>query len=286
MVSSRGVNIMKNIKLNSGIEIPEIGLGTYKSDTKFIIQAIETGYRYFDTASFYGTEKSIAEAIKLSGLKREDFFIASKLWKDDMGYEKAKNAFNKTLESLETDYIDVFMIHWPRPNLKLENWRELDLETWQALEEFYAQGKIRVLGLSNFLPYHAENIIKNSKIFPYIAQLEFHAGHTQTFALNYYREKNILVQAWSPMARGRVFNDELIIELAEKYHVSAAQICLRFCIEEGVMPLPKASSVERLEENLAVLEFEISPEDVSRIENMPPSGWSGEHPDRERIKIN
>ena len=277
---------MKNIKLNSGIEIPEIGLGTYKSDTKFIIQAIETGYRYFDTASFYGTEKSIAEAIKLSGLKRENFFVASKLWKDDMGYEKAKNAFNKTLESLETDYIDVFMIHWPRPNLKLENWRELDLETWQALEEFYAQGKIRVLGLSNFLPYHAENIIKNSKIFPYIAQLEFHAGHTQTFALNYYREKNILVQAWSPMARGRVFNDELIIELAEKYHVSAAQICLRFCIEEGVMPLPKASSVERLKENLAVLEFEISPEDVSRIENMPPSGWSGEQPDRERIKIN
>ena len=200
-------------------EIPEIGLGTYKSDTKFIIQAIETGYKYFDTASFYGTEKSIAEAIKLSGLKREDFFIASKLWKDDMGYEKTKNAFNKTLENLESDYVDVFMIHWPRPDLKLENWRELDLETWQALEEFYSQGKIRALGLSNFLPYHAENIIKNSKIFPAVAQFEFHPGHTQAFALNYYREKKILVQAWSPMARGRVLNDELIIELAEKYHV-------------------------------------------------------------------
>ena len=276
---------MKTLKLNNGIEIPEIGLGTYKSDTDSILQAIETGYRYFDTASFYCTEKSIAEAIKLSGLKRENFFIASKLWKTDMGYENAKNAFNKTLENLETDYIDVFMIHWPRPDLKLENWRGLDLETWQALEEFYAQGKIRALGLSNFLPYHAENIIKNSKIFPYIAQLEFHAGHTQTFALNYYREKNILVQAWSPMARGRIFNDELIIELAEKYHVSAAQICLRFCIEEGVMPLPKASSAERLKENLECLNFNLSPEDISRLENMPPSGWSGEHPDRIRIKI-
>ena len=135
------------------------------------------------------------------------------------------------------------------------------------------------------MPYHAENIIKNSKIFPAIAQLEFHAGHTQTFALNYYREKKILLQAWSPIARGRVAEDELIIELANKYHVTAAQICLRFCVEEGVMPLPKASSPERLKENLSVLDFEISPEDVSRIENMPPLGWGGEHPDRERVKV-
>ena len=276
---------MKNIKLNNGLEIPQIGFGTYKSETQAIINAIEAGYRYFDTASFYGTEKNIAEAIKQSGMKREDFFIASKLWKDDMGYEKAKVAIEKTLENLESEYIDVFMIHWPRPDLTQENWRDLDLETWQALEEFYEKKKIRALGLSNFLPYHAENIIKNSKIFPAVAQLEFHAGHTQTFALNYYREKKILLQAWSPIARGRVAEDELIIELANKYHVTAAQICLRFCVEEGVMPLPKASSPERLKENLSVLDFEISPEDVSRIENMPPLGWGGEHPDRERVKV-
>lgn len=265
-------------------EFPKIGLGTYKSDVKAIISAIELGYRYFDTASFYGTEKSIAEAVKSCGLGREDYFIASKLWKTDMGYENTKNAFNRTLENLETDYLDVFMIHWPRPDLELENWREIDIETWQALEELYGQGRIRALGLSNFLPYHAENIIRHAKILPSVAQLEFHAGHTQTFALNYYREKKILLQAWSPMARGRVFNDELILELAEKYNVTAAQICLRFCIEEGVMPLPKASSVERLKENLGCLEFEISPEDVSRLENMPPSGWSGEHPDRVRVR--
>ena len=276
---------MKNIKLNNGLEIPQIGFGTYKSEAQVILQAIEAGYRYFDTASFYGTEKSIAEAVKKSGLRREEFFIASKLWKDDMGYEKTKTAFNKTLENLESEYIDVFMIHWPRPDLTRTDWKELDLETWQALEEFYEQGKIRALGFSNFLPYHAENIIKNSKIFPAIAQLEFHAGHTQTFALNYYREKKILLQAWSPIARGRVAEDELIIELANKYHVTAAQICLRFCVEEGVMPLPKASSPERLKENLSVLDFEISPEDVSRIENMPPLGWGGEHPDRERVKV-
>ena len=128
-------------------------------------------------------------------------------------------------------------------------------------------------------------VLIRSKIFPAIAQLEFHPGYTQTFALNYFREKKILLQAWSPIARGRVSNDELIIELSNKYNVTSAQICLRFCIQEGVMPLPKASSMERLKENLAALDFKISPEDISMLENMPPLGWSGEHPDRVRIKI-
>ena len=265
----------------------KIGFGTYKAtDEKIILQAIEAGYRYFDTASFYGTEKFIAEAIKQSGMKREEFFIASKLWKTDMGYKNTQEAFRKTLDNLDSDYIDVFMIHWPRPDLNLKDWKNLDLETWHAMEEFYEQDQIHALGLSNFLPYHAENIMKNSKISPSVAQLEFHPGYTQTFALNYFHEKNILLQAWSPIARGRVANDELILELAEKYHVTTAQICLRFCIQENVMPIPKASSIERMKENLAALKFEISPEDISRIENMPPAGWSGEHPDRPRIKIN
>lgn len=277
---------MKTFKLNNGLEFPKIGFGTYKSETSAILKAIEAGYRYFDTASFYGTENNIAEAVKQSGLKREDFFIASKLWKFDLGYEKTKIAFNKTLENLKSDYVDVFMIHWPRPDVdNREDWREIDLETWKALEEFYEKKQIRALGLSNFLPYHAENIIKNSKVFPAVAQLEFHPGYTQAFALNYYREKKILVQAWSPMARGRVNGDELIIELSQKYHVTAAQICLRFCVQENVMPLPKSSSMERLKENLTCLDFEFSPEDLSRLENMPPLGWSGEHPDRIRIKI-
>ena len=268
---------------------PPIGFGTYKAapdeNTAIISRAIEAGYRYFDTASFYGTEKYIAEAIAKSGMKRENFFIASKLWKDDMGYKKAHEAFKKTLDNLKTDYVDVFMIHWPRPDLTQPNWKELDVETWHALEEFYFDGKIRALGLSNFLPYHADNIINNCKVMPTVAQLEFHAGHTQTFALNYYREKNILIQAWSPIARGRVADDELIIGLAEKYRVTVAQICLRFCIQEGVMPLPKASTIERMRENLESLNFEIDAEDISRLENMPPLGWSGEHPDRVRIEV-
>ena len=271
---------MRNFTLNNGLEIPELGFGTYKADLEAIKIALENGVKYFDTASFYNTEKFICEALKLTGKKREEIFIASKIWKNETGYENALAAFNRTLENLETDYLDVYMIHWPDKN------SDINIETWRAMEELYFQGKIKALGLSNFLPYHAEEIIKNCKVFPSVAQLEFHAGHTQTFALNYFREKKILLQAWSPLARGRIFDDVLICSLSEKYNVSKAQICLRFCLQEGVMPLPRVSlKIERLQEYFDSLKFEISPEDISRIENMPPLGWGGEHPDRERAKI-
>ena len=271
--------------LNNALQIPAIGFGTYKASRDAMSLAVEAGYRYFDTAAFYGNEHDLGQAVAQSGIPREDFFIASKVWKTDMGCKAAHESFSRTLENLGTDYVDVFLIHWPRPDIESKNWRELDLETWRAMEELHSQGKIRALGLSNFLPYHAENIINNSRVFPAVAQIEFHAGHTQAFALNYYREKNILVQAWSPIGRGRVLNDELITELAAKYRVSPVQVCLAFCLSEGVMPLPKASSTERLRENLQAVNITLEREDIMRLENMPPIGWSGEHPDRARVKI-
>ena len=276
---------MNTLTLNNGLTIPAIGFGTYKVQCPAVITALNEGYRYFDTASFYGNESEIAEALTHSGTKREDVIIASKVWKSDMGYDSAINAFARTLENLRCGYVDVYMIHWPRPNLELEGWRELDLETRRAMEHLYSQGKIRALGISNFLPYHAENILSRCEVMPSTAQFEFHPGHLQFPALEYYRQKGIQVQAWSPIGRGRVLDDVLIRELAGKYHVTPAQICIRFCIQEGVMPLPKASSPERMRENLECLNFVIDEEDISRIENMPPLGWSGEHPDRERVKI-
>ena len=276
---------MLHFTLNNALQIPAIGFGTYKASRDAMSLAIDAGYRYFDTAAFYGNEHDLGRAVAQSGIPREEFFIASKVWKTDMGYKAAHESFSRTLENLGTDYVDVFLIHWPRPDIESKNWRELDLETWRAMEELHSQGKIRALGLSNFLPYHAENIINNSRVFPAVAQIEFHAGHTQAFALNYYREKNILVQAWSPIGRGRVLNDELITELAAKYRVSPVQVCLAFCLSEGVMPLPKASSTERLRENLQAVNITLEREDIMRLENMPPIGWSGEHPDRARVKI-
>ena len=276
---------MYTFTLNNGLKIPAIGFGTYKAGLDSIIKALEEGYRYFDTASYYGNEGDISRALIRTGIKREEIFIASKIWKSDMGYENTLKAFSQTLENLGSEYADVIMIHWPRPNLNDEEWKALDLETWRAMEYLYSQGKIKALGLSNFLPYHAENIFSRCEVMPSVAQFEFHPGHTQAFALEYYRRKGIQVQAWSPMGRGRVLDDVLIRELSGKYHVTPAQVCIRFCIQEGVMPLPKASSPERMRENLACMDFVIDDEDISRIENMPPLGWSGEHPDRERVKI-
>lgn len=277
----------KTYTMNNGVQIPAVGFGTYKAadgkSADVIKKAIESGYRYFDTASFYGTEPYLAEAIRQSGLPRKDFFIASKLWKSEMGYENAREAFQRTLENLDTDYLDLYLIHWPLPEPGYENWKELDKETWRALEELYAEGKIRAIGLSNFLPHHMENILAGCTVRPAVDQIEYHPGYSQEAAVQYCREKGILVQAWSPIGRSRVLEDPLVCELAAKYRVSPAQICLKFAVQRGIIPLPKSSSPERMKQNMDLFSFEMDQEDIWRLATMPQSGWSGEHPDQERV---
>lgn len=273
--------------LNNGVQIPCIAFGTYKAaenqSPDIIRMAIKAGYRYFDTASFYETECCLGEAMQSSGLPREDFFIASKAWKTEMGYAEVKAAFQRTLENLKTDYLDLYLIHWPLPNPDCTDWKSLDIETWKAMEELYQEGKIRAIGLSNFLPHHIENLLQNCSVLPTVNQIEFHPGHTQDAAVRYCKEHNILVQAWSPIGRTRILKDPLILELAEKYQASPAQICLCFALQQDIIPLPKSSSMERMKENQDLFSFEISQEDIYRLMTMPPIGWSGEHPDRARI---
>lgn len=273
--------------LNNGVQIPCTAYGTYKAAAgqtdEILFTAIQAGYRCFDTASFYGTESYLAEAIQKSGLPRKDFFLTSKVWKTEMGYSAAKEAFYRTLENLKTDYLDLYLIHWPLPSPDYTDWRQLDVDTWKAMEELYQEGRIRALGLSNFLPHHIENIIHHCEVLPSVNQIEFHPGYTQQAVISYCREHYIQVQAWSPLGRTRVLGDSLILELAGKYHVSPAQICLRFAVQKEVIPLVKASSLERMKENQDLFSFEISKEDMYRIDTMPQTGWSGEHPDRERI---
>lgn len=282
-------NIRDCYTLYNGVQIPCIGFGTYKAaegnNEEIIQQAIKAGYRYFDTASFYGTEEYVGRAIKESGMERNEFFIASKVWKDEMGYECTKEAFERTLERLQTDYLDLYLIHWPKPDPDYEDWKALDIETWKAMEELYQAGKIRAIGVSNFLPHHIENLIQHCTIRPMANQLEFHPGYTQEAALSYCRERHIIVQGWSPIGRSRMLHEALIVELADKYHVSPAQICLRFALEKGVIPLPKSSSMERMKENQDIFSFTFSKEDLYRLDTLPQIGWSGEHPDRERVKI-
>lgn len=277
-------------KLNNDMKIPCVGFGTYKAaegnNVEVLKAAIEAGYRYFDTASFYQTEDFLGQAIRESNLPREDFFLVSKMWKDEMGYQQTKDALEKSLKRLGTDYLDIYLIHWPRPSADCENWKELDLETWRAMEELQKEGKIRGLGLSNFLPHHIKNILENGTVKPVVNQLELHPGYMQQAAVQYCKEHGIQMQAWSPIGRRRILEDGLILELAGKYQVSPAQLCLRFLLQNDIIPLPKSSSMERMKQNMDLFHFEISEEDVSRLATMPQAGWSGEHPDPELAQKN
>ncbi len=289
MINRFGLNKTEHYILNNGVEIPAIAFGTYKAadgkSADVIRAAIEAGYRYFDTASFYGTETYLAQAVRESEISRDKIFIASKLWKTEMGYENVKYAFERSLDKLNTDYLDLYLIHWPLPDPEYKDWKQLDKETWRAMEELYQAGKVRAIGLSNFLPHHIDNILEDCTVRPAVDQIEYHPGYSQEAAVQYCKERNILVQAWSPIGRQRVLEEPLVLELAGKYAVSPAQICLKFAVQRGIIPLPKSSSVERMKENLDLYSFEMEREDIWRLATMPQAGWSGEHPDRERVRI-
>jgi len=271
--------------LNNGLQIPCVGFGTFKStdngSADAIKMAIEAGYRYLDTASFYHNEEFVAQAIKESGMKREELFLVTKAWKTQMGYKAVREAFQESLQKLDTDYVDLYLIHWPVPEAGYKQWKQLDIDTWKALEELYAEGKMKGIGVSNFLPHHLENLMESADVKPLVNQIEFHPGYTQEATVRYCQEHDILVQAWSPLGRTRVLNYPMLVEMAEKYGVSTARLCIRYAIQRGVVPIPKASSMERIKDNQNVFDFEISKEDMYRISSLPQTGWSGLHPDYE-----
>ncbi|NLN05144.1 MAG: aldo/keto reductase [Clostridiaceae bacterium] len=276
---------MHNIELNNGVMIPGIGFGTYKTGYSTIKLAIECGYRYFDTASKYENEEDVGLAIKNSGVPRNEFFVATKAWRDEMGYHESKKAFNRSLERLQMDYVDLYIIHWPKPTSDYKGWEELVMETWKAFEEIYKEKKARAIGLSNFLPHHLDIILENCEVKPMTNQLEVHPGYSQDYALSYCKDNSILVQAWSPLGRERVLNHPLILELANKYGATSAQVCIRYAVQRGIVPIPKASSMERMKSNLDVFSFEIDKQDMHRLITLPQTGWSGEHPDFERVPV-
>lgn len=275
--------------LANGVEIPAVGFGTYKAadgqDEAVISEAIRQGYRHLDTASAYLNEEAVGKAVRESGIPREEFFITSKVWRSRLGYESTRKEFETSLKKLGTDYLDLYLIHWPLPDPEYKDWKQLDKETWRAMEELYQAGKVRAIGLSNFLPHHIDNILEDCTVRPAVDQIEYHPGYSQEAAVQYCKERNILVQAWSPIGRQRVLEEPLVLELAGKYAVSPAQICLKFAVQRGIIPLPKSSSVERMKENLDLYSFEMEREDIWRLATMPQAGWSGEHPDRERVRI-
>jgi diketogulonate reductase-like aldo/keto reductase len=271
--------------LSNGVKMPAVGFGCYKvnkANMKTLIKnAYESGYRHFDTASFYQNETEIGEAIKELGINRSELFITSKVWKTQM--EDPELAFFESLKKLQTNYIDLYLIHWPRPTLQLKNWKELDLKVWRVLEKLYKKGYVRSIGVSNFLPQHLIPILNNCEIKPMVDQLEIHPGYGQECAVQFAQNHGLQVEAWSPLGRDRLDNNLLIDELSKKYNKTKSQIKLRFAVQQNIVPLPKASSIEHMKQNIDLFGFALSEEDMYRLRTLSQAGWSGEHPDFERV---
>lgn len=270
--------------LNNGYEIPCVGFGTWQTPdgetaVMAVSEAIKTGYRHIDTAACYGNEVSVGQRIKKSGIEREKLFVTSKVWNTERGYEKTIAAFEKTLTDLGLDYLDLYLIHWPASSSQYDNWEKIHLETWKALTELYKAGKIKSIGVSNFMPHHLEALMK-TEVPPMVNQIEYHPGLNQEETVDYCKKHGILVEAWSPLGTGRMLNNQTLKFIAGKYGKSVAQLCIRWCLQNGVLPLPKSVTPARIVENADVFDFDITAEDMSDINAMPYFGGSGLHPDK------
>lgn len=273
----------KEFILENGISIPAVGYGSYLSterDGKRVIKdALDAGYRYIDTARMYGNEAEIGEAIAEYGIDRSELFICSKVWPTNLSKEGLNKSFEETLRDLKTDYVDMFLIHWPKYAKNDEQWLDKVLEAWAEMERLYDEKKIRAIGVSNFLPHHLAPMLEKVRIKPMVDQLELHVGYMQEYTLKYLEEVGILPQAWSPLGRAKVLQDDRITALAEKYGKSNAQVLLRFLNQRGIPVIPKASSLERMKANLDIFDFELTQAEISFLSCVAEFGWSGEHPD-------
>lgn len=276
------MEVKKIYTLNNGVEIPGIGFGTWQAKDDAAVNsvkaALEAGYRHIDTAALYKNEGSVGQAIAECGLKRENVFITSKLWNSKRGYDKTMAAFETTLKAMGLDYLDLYLIHWPATAHRFDNWKEINLDTWKAITELYKAGRIRAIGVSNFLPHHLEPLMQ-TEVPPMIDQIEYHPGYLQQETVDYCQANGIVVEAWSPLGNGQVLGNEFLAAIAKKYGKSVAQICIRFAAQNGIIPLPKSVTPSRIASNLDVYNFEISDEDMKAIAAMEQTGFSGWNPD-------
>ena len=266
-------SIEDTYKLNNGLEIPCVGYGTFNTPDeeveKAVLTALEIGYKHVDTAFLYANEVGIGKAIKKCGIPREELFITSKLWNTNRGYESTKEAFKITLNNLGLEYLDLYLVHWPANRLQFgDEAKKINADTWRAMEELYEEGYVKAIGVSNFLTHHLEELMEGAKIKPMVNQIEFHPGWLQEDTVKYCKDQNIIIEAWSPLGRNEILENDNLIKVADKYNKSTAQLCIRWILQKGILPLPKSVTPSRIKENTEVFNFVIEEEDMQFIDSL------------------
>lgn len=271
-----GIDIKSTIGLNNEIEMPLLGLGVWKSsqggEVEMAIEnALQTGYRSIDTASIYLNERGVGEALQKTSIPREEIFVTSKVWNSDQGYDSTLEAFASSLEKLQLDYLDLYLVHWPvKAKFK---------DTWRAMEVIYNSGRARAVGVSNFLVHHLEELLKSTELIPAVNQIEFHPHLVQQDLLDYCQSKDIQIEAWSPLMQGRIDDVNEIVQIGSKYKKSAAQVVLRWNIQRRIITIPKSSNPARIQENADIFDFELSPDEMEKINSLDKQFRYGPDPD-------
>jgi 2,5-diketo-D-gluconate reductase A len=266
-----------DIELNNGVLMPQLGFGVFQvpdDDAESAVRiALESGYRSIDTASLYGNEAGVGRAIASSGLSREELFVTTKLWNTDQGYERAFDAYTACLDRLELDYVDLYLIHWPKPTL------DRYVETWRSLEKRYNDGRVRAIGVSNFQPAHLRRLLAETDIVPAVNQIELHPYFQQHELRRFDAEHRIVTEAWSPLGQGQVLDEPVIVDMATRYGKTAAQVVLRWHIQLGNVVIPKSVTPERIRQNIEVFDFELSDDDMAAFGDLETGVRIGADPD-------
>lgn len=269
--------MMNIISLNNGVTIPQLGYGVYQIPDEVAVttvgQALEAGYRLIDTAAFYDNEVGVGKAIEQSGIKREEIFVTTKVWNNMHGFDKTLTAFEESLQKLGLEYIDLYLIHWPAPDF------DLYVETYRALEHLYKEGKVRAIGVCNFHIEHLERILKECEVVPVINQVECHPYFQQQALKTFCQNHDIYLEAWGPLHQGvELLQDKTIVQLAEKYERTPAQIVLRWHIQQNTIVIPKSVTPSRIVENIHVFNFELTDEDMQIIARLDRNERKGREP--------
>ncbi len=275
---------MKQIELSNGVWMPQIGLGTWQiADKKqmcaLLKSAYEIGYRLFDTAAAYHNEMALGRALAELSVRREELFLSDKVWNTCRGYDAVKRACESSLRKLKTDYLDLYLIHWPASCRLYPDWSKINADTWRGMEALYREGAVKAIGVCNFKEHHLLELEKTAEVMPMVNQLEMHPGMPQADMLAFCREKGIAVQASSPLGNGQILQQETLKGIGQRKGKTAAQICLKWALQKGVAVIPKTANADRLSENMALSDFWLEAEEMDAIDRMPWCGGIGIDPD-------